>query len=93
MTTQQMKEQAVLVAQTNNQKGECVMEFSKEISDLQENIDILKEELLYFTNRIDSNKVTKEDKNYIIEDIRNCRIIINKIKAKINGIAIIRKNS
>lgn len=69
------------------------MEFSKEISDLQENIDILKEELLYFTNRIDSNKVTKEDKNYIIEDIRNCRTIINKIKAKTNGIAIIRKNN
>ena len=69
------------------------MEFSKEISDLQENIDILKEELLYFTNRIDSNKVTKEDKNYIIEDIRNCRAIINKIKAKTNGIAIIRKNN
>lgn len=92
MTTQQMKEQVVLVAQ-ENKKGEKVMEFSKEISDLQENIDILKEELLYFTNRIDSNKVTKEDKNYIIEDIRNCRTIINKIKAKINGIAIIRKNN
>lgn len=92
MTMQQMKEWAVLVAQ-ENKKGEKVMEFSKEISDLQENIDILKEELLYFTNRIDSNKVTKEDKNYIIEDIRNCRTIINKIKAKLNGIAIIRKNN
>ena len=67
------------------------MDFTKELAQLSENVEILKEEIEYYQNRVNAGKVTVDDRNYVVDEIKLCRKILNILNAKVKSIAIIRK--
>ena len=68
------------------------MDLDKYIKNLKDKTELLIVEAEYFENRVNSKTVTKDDKDCVIEDIKDCRKILAILMNKVKNIAIIRKN-
>ena len=68
------------------------MDLNKCVQGLKDTTELLIAETEYFENRVNAKTVTKDDKNCIIEDIKDCRKILAILMNKVKNIAIIRKN-
>lgn len=68
------------------------MDLKNQRDNLGETTNVLIAELEYFENRVNSNKLTKDDKDCVIEDIKDCRKVLAILMNKVKNIVIIRKN-
>lgn len=68
------------------------MDLKNQRDNLEETTNVLIAELEYFENRVNSNKLTKDDKDCVIEDIKDCRKVLAILMNKVKNIVIIRKN-
>lgn len=73
-------------------KGEKLIDLKNQRDNLEETTNVLIAELEYFENRVNSNKLTKDDKDCVIEDIKDCRKVLAILMNKVKNIVIIRKN-
>lgn len=68
------------------------MDLKNQRDNFEETTNVLIAELEYFENRVNSNKLTKDDKDCVIEDIKDCRKVLAILMNKVKNIVIIRKN-